>query len=270
MQRPHQLLLQHAGKWAKQRPEAARMLGIEDYLGRRPKQLSGGQRQRVALGRAIVRDPAVFLLDEPLSNLDAHLRVQMRTEILRVHKTVTATAVYVTHDQVEAMTMGDRIAVMHEGVIQQVGTPEDVYDHPANRFVAGFIGTPSMGFLSCTVSRDAGFVELQRPGVRLRVPEERAAQVPPDAGSVVAGVRPEDLRLVPLDTADADGSLIRGVVEVVEPLGAEQHVLVDAGGEVITARVPREDRVRAGEKVALSAVSSRVHLFAADSGVAYC
>ena len=129
--------------------QTAALLGIEPLLERKPRQLSGGQRQRVALGRAIVRDPAVFLLDEPLSNLDAHLRVQMRAEILKVHRAVTATAVYVTHDQVEAMTMGDRIAVMHDGVIQQLGTPSDLYDHPASQFVASFIGTPAMGFLTC-------------------------------------------------------------------------------------------------------------------------
>src|SRR3954452_5436812 len=149
--------------------EAAETIQLQKLLERRPKQLSGGQRQRVALGRAIVRDPAVFLLDEPLSNLDAHLRVQMRAEILKVHRAVTATAIYVTHDQVEAMTMGDRIAVMNEGVIQQVGAPDELYDHPVNRFVAGFIGTPAMSFLTCDVQREAGGVLLRAAGVRLRL-----------------------------------------------------------------------------------------------------
>src|SRR5262250_471047 len=148
---------------------AATILGIENLLERKPRQLSGGQRQRVALGRAIVRDPAVFLLDEPLSNLDAHLRVQMRGEILKVHRAVTATAVYVTHDQVEALTMGDRIVVMNEGRIHQVGTPGELYDAPVNRFVASFIGTPAMGFVTCRVECSADGVYLINDSTRLRL-----------------------------------------------------------------------------------------------------
>src|SRR5690348_13009966 len=154
--------------------DAATLLGISQLLKRRPKQLSGGQRQRVALGRAIVRDPAVFLLDEPLSNLDAHLRVQMRAEIMRVHKAVTATAVYVTHDQVEALTMGDRIVVMHQGRIQQVGTPAELYDRPVNRFVASFIGTPVMGFIECRIARSQARTELAAEGTRIRVGDAHA------------------------------------------------------------------------------------------------
>src|SRR5438105_8366971 len=147
----------------------ARMLNIESLLNRRPRQLSGGQRQRVALGRAIVRDPAVFLLDEPLSNLDAHLRVQMRAEILKVHRAVTATAVYVTHDQVEALTMGDRIVVMHEGRIEQVGTPGELYDDPVNRFVASFIGTPAMGFLEGRLHHSGEAVDVSAGSARVRL-----------------------------------------------------------------------------------------------------
>lgn len=249
--------------------EAAAMLGIEALLDRRPRQLSGGQRQRVALGRAIVRDPAVFLLDEPLSNLDAHLRLQMRTEILRVHRAVTATTVYVTHDQVEAMTMGDRIAVMNDGLIQQVGTPEELYDRPVNRFVAGFIGTPAMGFLSCTVNRNGGRTELVRDGVCLRLTEEQSQKLTlPDGTAVVAGVRPETLRPVPSDGADGESSVVKGAVEVVEPLGPEQHLVVDVGGEMVTARVDRDVSARRGEKVVLAVGAGRAHVFSADSGEA--
>jgi multiple sugar transport system ATP-binding protein len=284
--------------------ETARLLGIEQLLHRRPKQLSGGQRQRVALGRAIVRDPAVFLLDEPLSNLDAHLRVQMRAEILKVHRAVTATAIYVTHDQVEAMTMGDRIAVMNDGVIQQIGTPDELYEHPVNRFVAGFIGTPAMGFLTCDVHRggdsdgdsggdsggdsddgagdDGGGVELRGPGVRLRLPADRAAELPADASTVVCGIRPEHLR--PGETADR---WIEGVVEVVEPLGSEQHLVVSvgagngaddgagdgaspaAGVETVIAKLPRERRFALAEKVTLTVDPARIHLFDPDSGQAH-
>src|SRR5215468_8463594 len=153
----------------------AKLLNIESLLHRRPRQLSGGQRQRVALGRAIVRDPAVFLLDEPLSNLDAHLRVQMRAEILKVHRAVTATAVYVTHDQVEALTMGDRIVVMNEGRIHQVGTPTELYDAPIDRFVASFIGTPAMGFLACRIESEAGALKLASPSAEIELSPEQAA-----------------------------------------------------------------------------------------------
>jgi multiple sugar transport system ATP-binding protein len=242
--------------------EAAQLLGMAEYLDRRPRQLSGGQRQRVALGRAIVRDPAVFLLDEPLSNLDAHLRVQMRAEILRVHRSVTATAVYVTHDQVEALTMGDRIAVMHEGVIQQLGTPDELYDRPVNRFVAGFIGTPAMGFLTCEVSANGGAPELRREGVRIVVPPERAAALD---GEVVVGIRPERLSLV---GPDHPASTVQGVVSVVEPLGSDQHVVVDVGGELITARVSRDHHVQVDERVTLATDGAQVHLFDPETGVA--
>ncbi|MBO0828925.1 MAG: sn-glycerol-3-phosphate ABC transporter ATP-binding protein UgpC [Streptosporangiales bacterium] len=247
--------------------EAARLLRIEHLLERKPRQLSGGQRQRVALGRAIVRDPAVFLLDEPLSNLDAHLRVQMRAEILKVHRAVTATAVYVTHDQVEAMTMGDRIAVMSDGVIQQVGTPDDLYDHPVNRFVAGFIGTPSMGFVEC--AREPGEPDLLTgTGVRLRLPAERVAALPAKAERVSVGVRPE--RLTPTGRGDAESAscTIEGVVEVVEPLGSEQHVLVAVGEQTVTAKGPREEHFEIGEKVVFALDPGHLHIFDAESGEA--
>jgi multiple sugar transport system ATP-binding protein len=240
--------------------DSAAMLGIGELLSRRPKQLSGGQRQRVALGRAIVRDPAVFLLDEPLSNLDAHLRVAMRAEILRVHRAVTATAVYVTHDQVEALTMGDRIVVMHEGRIQQIGTPDELYDEPVNRFVAGFIGTPAMGFLTC--DRNDGTVTTT--GVRLAL----TAAVPGDR--VTVGIRPEHLKPAPLSvTEDGDASYVRGVVDMVEPLGSEQHVLVDVAGEKITARVPRDNSIRVDNEIAFTVDATTLHLFDPETGQAY-
>jgi multiple sugar transport system ATP-binding protein len=242
------------------------LLGIDHLLKRRPKQLSGGQRQRVALGRSIVRDPAVFLLDEPLSNLDAHLRVQMRAEILKVHKTVTATAVYVTHDQVEALTMGDRIVVMRDGRIQQVGTPNDLYDNPVNSFVAGFIGTPKMGFVTCNVRRtNSGEVELVAQGVRIAVPAERS-QLLEGMETVDAGLRPERLALA--SSSSPSGSTLSGIVEVVEQLGSELYVHVAVDGSVVTARSPREDLVHADDKVTLTTDGRYVHLFHPESGEA--
>jgi multiple sugar transport system ATP-binding protein len=249
--------------------QTAALLGIEELLDRKPRQLSGGQRQRVALGRAIVRDPAVFLLDEPLSNLDAHLRVQMRAEILKVHREVTATAVYVTHDQVEAMTMGDRIAVMQDGVMQQLGTPDELYDRPVNRFVAGFIGTPAMGFLTCERADGAPGSHWQGPGIRIRLAAEQAAVLPADLRRLVVGIRPERFQPVPPSAAEAADGLIEGVVEVVEPLGSDQHILVSVGDASITVRRPREERVERDEKVIFTVDPAHLHLFDAESGQAY-
>jgi multiple sugar transport system ATP-binding protein len=243
----------------------AGLLGIEHLLDRKPRQLSGGQRQRVALGRAIVRDPAVFLLDEPLSNLDAHLRIQMRAEILRVHRSVTATAVYVTHDQVEAMTMGDRIAVVHDGVLQQVGTPDELYDEPVNRFVAGFIGTPPMGFLDCEVVPADSAAELRGTGVSVRLPRDAAAALPAGARRAVAGIRPEHLKLSATTAAGA-AAAIEGSVEVIEPLGSEQHVIVKVGDALVTAKMAREHKIGVGEKIAFTLDPARLHVFDPDSG----
>jgi multiple sugar transport system ATP-binding protein len=247
----------------------AETLGISHLLDRRPRALSGGQRQRVALGRAIVRDPAVFLLDEPLSNLDAHLRTQMRSEILNVHRTVTATAVYVTHDQVEALTMGDRIAVMHDGVIQQVETPERLYDRPVNKFVAGFIGTPPMGFLGGRLERPGGGdTWVTSPSMRIKVPFPIDDAEASGGDEVVVGVRPEGLRLASESVSgDADESWLRGIVDIVEPLGSELHVLFTAErGETLTARLPRGERPEHGQNVTFRVDSSVIHLFASDSG----
>jgi multiple sugar transport system ATP-binding protein len=238
---------------------AAQMLNMGAYLERRPRQLSGGQRQRVALGRAIVREPAVFLLDEPLSNLDAHLRVQMRAEILRVHRTVTATAVYVTHDQIEAMTMGDRIVVMSEGRIQQVGTPDELYDSPANRFVASFIGTPAMGFLTCRVERDGDSVTLSSDSVTIRLQPEQARKVMQSGVERVSvGIRPERLKLG--ESAAADWT-VHGLIDVVEMLGSEQYVHFSVDGGTLTARVSRDHPLKVQQTVIFSGAAQHLHLF---------
>jgi len=241
--------------------DAAEMLNITPYLSRKPRQLSGGQRQRVALGRAIVREPRVFLLDEPLSNLDAHLRVQMRAEILRVHRAVTATAVYVTHDQIEAMTMGDRIVVMNAGRIQQVGTPDELYDSPVNRFIASFIGTPSMGFLACRVERTEEHVELVTETARIVLPPDRAAALQKTgADRVTAGIRPERLALMRGEPSDALWT-VHGVVDVVEKLGAEQYVHFTADGGSLIARVPRDHPVGVQQRVTFAGETRHVYLF---------
>jgi len=245
----------------------AGLLNIGALLARRPRQLSGGQRQRVALGRAIVRDPAVFLLDEPLSNLDAHLRVQMRAEILKVHRAVGATAVYVTHDQVEALTMGDRIVVMSEGRIQQVGTPGDLYDDPINRFVAGFIGTPAMGFIACRIERDAGATALRGPTAEARLLPAQASVLDANGGdAVVVGIRPERLALEAGDVARSADVVVRGTVEAVEMLGAEQYVHVAVESGTLTARVTRDHAVRIDETVTLTASARHLHLFDPATG----
>jgi multiple sugar transport system ATP-binding protein len=249
--------------------ETAGLLGIEQLLGRKPKQLSGGQRQRVALGRAIVRDPAVFLLDEPLSNLDAHLRVQMRAEILKVHRAVTATAVYVTHDQVEAMTMGDRIAVMRDGVIQQLGTPDELYERPVNQFVASFIGTPAMGFLTCERAGGTEQAQWRSAGLRVRLTGPQLRALPADTSRLIIGVRPERFQPASGPVAEKADCVIEGIVEVVEPLGAEQHVLVTVGDARVTVKRPREDRMEREEKVTFTVDPAHLHFFDAESGRAY-
>ena len=252
--------------------EASAMLGLDELLRRRPAQLSGGQRQRVAMGRALVREPKVFLLDEPLSNLDAKLRVQMRGDLKRLHQQLGITTIYVTHDQVEAMTLGDRIAVMSAGELQQVGEPQDVYDHPTNLFVGAFIGSPAMNLLRATALGGrvtAGDLELDLPGV-------------PD-GELVLGLRPEDLR----PAADAQPT-VEFRIDVVEPLGDEILVQGTVGGEVAESDVARDEllpplpgsravvtarfdphlRPRAGERVRLGVIPSRVHVFDPRTGTA--
>lgn len=208
--------------------EAARILDIEQYLERKPKALSGGQRQRVAVGRAIVRQPKVFLFDEPLSNLDAKLRVQMRAEIIALHRRLEATMVYVTHDQVEAMTMGDRIVVMKDGFIQQIGSPIELYDHPVNKFVAGFIGSPPMNFIDVNIVADGKKVKAVCDSFELELSGTIAAKVKPFAGKCLTlGIRPEDLH--DDNTADKTSHVVTADVSIIEPLGAETYVHFTAG-----------------------------------------
>ncbi len=250
---------------------AAGILGIGHLLKRKPKQLSGGQRQRVALGRAIVRHPSVFLMDEPLSNLDAHLRAEMRGEILKLHRSLGATFIFVTHDQVEALTMGDRIAVMADGRILQVGTPDELYLRPVNRYVAGFIGSPAMGFLTCSVKMDGDRLLLRNENATIVLSPERAAAVRSQASdSVLVGLRPDYLGVSSDEQPyDTPGTQIRGVVEVVEPLGAEQHVLVRVGEVALTAKLPRSYRLGIDQEVVLTVTDDTgLHLFDSSSEIA--
>ena len=231
---------------------AAAMLGLEPYLDRYPRQLSGGQRQRVAMGRAIVRNPQVYLFDEPLSNLDAKLRVQMRSEIKQNHQRLKTTTVYVTHDQIEAMTMADRIVVMHDGIIEQIGTPLELYDEPANRFVASFIGSPAMNMFEGRL-QDSQFIA--RDGTVIAVGAVAAAL--PD-GPAVLGVRPEHF------TLDAAG--LKARVLTVEPTGSETQVLADVAGQSITATFRERITARPDESIAILPDPDRVHLFDAETG----
>src|SRR6266699_867040 len=240
--------------------QAAEILGIQGLLARRPRQLSGGQRQRVALGRAIVRNPRVFLFDEPLSNLDAALRVQMRVELKRLHERLETTAIYVTHDQVEAMTLGDRVVVMKDGWIQQVGEPLELYGKPANKFVAGFIGSPAMNFIDVTIADANGSLWAESAGFRVKVPPASAGRLGAYKGQrVTLGIRPEDLR-VATGSDSADYSFDT-VVEVVEPLGSEILLDLKAGPNVIVARVDPTVRVKHQDKMRLSLHPERVHFF---------
>jgi multiple sugar transport system ATP-binding protein len=241
--------------------EAARGLGLEGLLDRKPAQLSGGQRQRVALARAIVRRPEAFLMDEPLSNLDAKLRVQTRAELIELHRRLAATVVYVTHDQVEAMTMGDRIAIMDGGVLQQVGPPQAVYDQPANLFVAGFIGGPPMNTVPARVASDGDAVVVELPGARVPLPPAIGAGVA-RAGitDVVLGIRPENLRI--------DGGPLPATVMVVESLGHERHVVcrLDDGTMVIVRQLAADRGSADGSTVHLSLPAEHLHVFDAATG----
>ena len=242
--------------------EAADILGIRDLLERRPKELSGGQRQRVAVGRAIVRKPKVFLFDEPLSNLDAKLRVAMRAEISKLHRRLGATMIYVTHDQVEAMTMADRIFIMSRGVLQQSGSPMEVYSRPANRFVAGFIGSPAMNFIPATLLAADDGVWVEADSFRLRLPESFLAALPaPQGQPVVFGVRPEDMALHEGLGGAVDG-VLEARVEVVETLGAEIFLHLACGAHALVARMPVPERmVEVGALVRIEIRMPRTHLF---------
>jgi multiple sugar transport system ATP-binding protein len=244
--------------------EAAKIIELTDLLARKPKQLSGGQRQRVALGRAIVREPAVFLMDEPLSNLDAKLRVQTRAEIARLHQRLRTTIVYVTHDQVEAMTMGTRIAVMNAGLLQQVGTPQRLYEHPVNKFVAGFIGSPSMNFVTVRTDRVGDKVVLHDGAFTVAVPDRLRDVVGPALGrSLIMGIRPEHLEI---GEAGDGAASVRTTVDVVEFLGNEELLHLRAGDHDLLALVDARHRVRPGDVLDLSMPLDQVHLFDDASG----
>jgi multiple sugar transport system ATP-binding protein len=247
--------------------DAARILDITPLLERKPKALSGGQRQRVAMGRAIVRNPKVFLFDEPLSNLDAKLRVQMRTEIKKVHQLVPTTTVYVTHDQVEAMTLADRVVVMNGGIIEQVGPPQELYHNPATRFVAGFIGSPAMNFLPAKLTGDEGALAVQLDdGQSLRIPAARQARYAPYRGKdVLLGLRPEHMT----DTREQGRPGLEPFninVDVVEPMGMETLVHFFMGPTYAVARISPETTARPGESLALHADMNNMHLIEPASG----
>jgi multiple sugar transport system ATP-binding protein len=241
--------------------DVAGLLGLLPYLGRKPAALSGGQRQRVALGRAMVREPQVFLFDEPLSNLDAALRVNTRNELIRQHHRLGATMIYVTHDQVEAMTMGSRICVMNAGRVVQIGSPLEVYWNPADTFVARFLGAPPMNLMELPVTATAGGVVAQSDAARAPLTLWHPATLTPHVGrTVTVGVRAEDLRLgVPAD-AGTNGA-IRGRIDAIEPLGAETLMLVTAGSLEVTARLGRDVAPRVGDMASLCFDASAVHLF---------
>ena len=246
---------------------AADVLGIQVLLERRPRQLSGGQRQRVALGRAIVRNPRVFLFDEPLSNLDAALRVQMRVELKRLHDRLETTAIYVTHDQVEAMTLGDRVVVMKDGVVQQEGAPLNLYERPANRFVAGFIGSPAMNFIPVTLEFTDHALWAHAPGLRVRVPPARTETLRQHNGKkLILGLRPEALH--PATSAEPADYAFDAIVEVVEPLGSEILLDVRVGESPVVARVDPGVRVAAHDRVRLAFDPARAHFFDATSEAA--
>ncbi|MGE5842792.1 MAG: ABC transporter ATP-binding protein [Deltaproteobacteria bacterium] len=243
--------------------EAADILGIHDLLDRRPKQLSGGQRQRVAVGRAIVRKPKVFLFDEPLSNLDAKLRVAMRAEISKLHRRLGATIIYVTHDQVEAMTMASRIFIMNKGSLQQSGEPLGVYKHPANQFVAGFIGSPAMNFIEAKLVREQRQYFIDAGAFKVRAPEAFHPRLEKYAGGpVVFGVRPEDMTVRLQTAGGGNGNTLTARSEVVETLGAETFVYLTCGPHSVVARMESSDRpLTVGQTVEVELKMAKTHLF---------
>ncbi len=246
--------------------EAAEILGITDLLDRRPKALSGGQRQRVAVGRAIVRKPKVFLFDEPLSNLDAKMRVQMRVEINKLHSKLESTMIYVTHDQVEAMTMGDRIVVMNQGVIQQVADPITLYDSPANRFVAGFIGTPPMNFFDGKLVGENGALHFDEGSFNIELPGEWIKKLDAHVGKPITyGIRPEDIGSPAAEELEG-APRIRAKVDVSEPMGSETYLYLDTGKHTFISRVDAHRNCPVGEDMRLALFAPKAHMFAADTG----
>ncbi len=249
--------------------EAADILKIGDLLNRKPKQLSGGQRQRVALGRAIVREPKVFLMDEPLSNLDAKLRVQTRAEISKLHQRLETTFIYVTHDQTEAMTMGTRIAVMNFGVLQQLDTPQNLYDSPANKFVAGFIGSPAMNFFDAKIAGTREEMVIDAGSFKLSVPQGRADKLASYLGrEIILGVRPEDIHDRDYLPGAINGAPVTTQVDVIEPMGSEIYLYLLCGKHSFIARVDPRSQARPGKSVDVVMNLDHIHLFDKETEVA--
>jgi multiple sugar transport system ATP-binding protein len=249
--------------------EAAEILGLTPLMDRKPKALSGGQRQRVAVGRAIVREPAVFLMDEPLSNLDAKLRVSARAEITKLHKRLGTTFIYVTHDQVEAMTMGDRIMVIRDGILQQIDTPRKLYSLPNNIFVAGFIGSPSMNFFDATLVSEDGRVFADTGDFRIHIPEDRAAALGDYIGKEVSlGIRPENIHGEPFIPANIDAAPIQATVEAIELLGHELHLFLNSGTNSIVSIVDTRLAPTVGSTIDLVVNVDTIHFFDKDSELA--
>ena len=248
--------------------EAARILELEPYLNRKPKALSGGQRQRVALGRAMVRNPAVFLLDEPLSNLDAKLRTEMRSQISALHKRLQTTFVYVTHDQTEAMTMGDRIVVMKDGIIQQMDTPQNLYNYPCNMFVAGFIGSPQMNFVTVRVETEGdGYVLVFGDS---RIPVKKPELKPYVGKEVVMGIRPEDIHAEEAYLAVSEKANIQAHVDLAEMMGSEIYLYLTYNEQKIVARVPSRTGIKADDTARLAVDTERLHIFNPDTQEIIC
>lgn len=248
--------------------EAARMLDIEHLLNRKPKALSGGQRQRVAVGRAIVREPKVFLMDEPLSNLDAKLRVQMRTELTKLHQRLQTTFIYVTHDQTEAMTMGSRIVVMKDGFIQQVDTPQNLYDYPTNLFVAGFIGSPQMNFINVVLEKDGDDVFAVFNGNKIKVPAGKVRKLKDQSyigKEVIMGIRPEDMHDEEIFLQNATDSIVKAYVDVVELMGSETYLYLTVSDNNLVARVDPRSTARVGDTIKIALDSNRLHFFDKDT-----
>ena len=246
--------------------EAADILGIRELLTRKPRELSGGQRQRVAVGRAIVRKPAVFLFDEPLSNLDAKLRGQMRTELSKLHDQLKTTIIYVTHDQVEAMTMGTKIVIMNAGIIQQMGSPMQIYEYPLNKFVAGFIGSPGMNFLPATIVTDNAKLYVDTGSFRLLIPEKKVPYLQDHKDKdVILGIRPEHIEDAGFADNTISNKMFTAIVEVVETLGSEIQLDVASGDHNLVARVDPRTKARRHHEIQLAVNMDKIHLFETES-----
>jgi multiple sugar transport system ATP-binding protein len=249
--------------------ESAKILGIEELLERKPKELSGGQRQRVAMGRAIVRKPQAFLFDEPLSNLDAKLRVQMRGELKKLHDRLETTSVYVTHDQIEAMTIADRIVVMDKGCIMQMGHPLEVYNHPKNQFVAGFIGSPAMNFFETHILEESGELYLQGETFKLLIPKNLQQRYRPAKDqTVIWGIRPEHIYDKEITDSIPGGESMRATVELVEPVGSEVILLLSSGSDQFSACVDPKTKARMHDEIELTVDMNHMHLFSKSTGEA--